>query len=891
MTVAIDDVRHHHHAVQFYEDEQFLVERVAEFLAEGSKQGEPCIVIATAEHNAAFAAGLRLLGVDADTVRFLDARTTLNLFLDRGMPNAERFRATLGGTLKDLGGSVVRVRAYGEMVDLLWRDGEPDAAIRLEELWNDLSSDYAFSLLCAYPMGNFYKESDSARFAAVCSTHNIVRPTQQTYGEGVELRDRRIAALEQRAAALEVEVAHRKQLEARLAESLAARRRGEQLLRDFVDNATIGLHWVLADGTIEWANEAELKLLGYAPEEYIGRNIAEFHADEHKIGDILCRLGRNEEIHDYEAPLRAKDGSIRWVAISSNVLFENDQFVHTRCFSRDITAKKRLEEQNALLLEATSILSRSLDYRKRLTDLSRVIVPRLADWCVMDIAREDGYDRLAIVHRDPELEAIGASLQERWPDAAERDPVRRVLESGEPVIVPSVTEETLAEFARSDEHLAELRKLGIRSMLIVPMVTHGRVVGSIALVASETRPQYTADDLPLALDLASRTAGMIEIARLYHVAEANNRAKDEFLATLSHELRTPLTAILGWARMMSVGGLDDETLRTAITTIEQSARTQASLIEDLLDVSRVVSGKLSLQSEPVDVSGVVGDVLHAMQVAAEAKGIRVESSGLDSRTIVQGDSTRLQQIVWNLVSNAIKFSEDGSRVKVRLEHGGGRARLIVRDQGRGIAPSFLPFVFEPFRQGDSTATRMHGGLGLGLAIVKYLAEAHGGTVSAESAGLGKGSTFTVTLPLARRARIGSAEAAELADLTGLRILVVDDDAGSRHMLKAAFARCGADVEAADRVEAARGSIARRLPDVVITDVAMPDEDGLVLVRQLRASEETRGIPVFALTAFHHREDLQSEFDLFLKKPMDPMEIARRIVAKRAERASAYKTGK
>ncbi|HET7435316.1 MAG TPA: ATP-binding protein [Thermoanaerobaculia bacterium] len=768
MTVAVDDHSEHQHAAPFYQDQQSLVQRVADSVAEGAKQGEPCLVISTGEPNAAFATAVGSHRVD-----------------DR------------------------------------------DALVR--------------------------------KIAAL---------------------EQRAAALEQRAIALEVEVAHRKQLESRLAEALAARRRSEELLRDFVDNATIGLHWVLADGTIEWANDAELKLLGYTRDEYIGRNIAEIHADAQKIGDILCRLQRNEAIHDYEAPLLAKDGSVKWVAISSNVLFDGDRFVHTRCFSRDITARKGLEEQNALLLEATGVMARSLDYRMRLNDLSRVIVPRLADCCIIDVAREDGYERLAIAHTDPDLGAAEGGLLEQWSAATERDPVRRVLQTGEPVIVPCVADEDLAAFAQSERHAGELRQLGLRSLMIVPMVTHGRVIGSIGLWASESRRRYTAEDLPLALDLAARAAGMVEIARLYHVAESNNRAKDEFLATLSHELRTPLTAIMGWARMLSIGGLDDETMGTAIATIEQSAKNQAALIEDLLDVSRVVSGKLSLESEPVDVTNVIGNVLHAMQLAAAAKGIRVDAAGLNERAVVQGDSTRLQQIVWNLVSNAIKFSEEGECVKVRLERLDGDARIVVRDEGRGIPQSFLPFVFDPFRQADATATRVHGGLGLGLAIVKYLVEAHGGTVTAESDGPGTGSTFTVTLPLARLTRSAGSQPDALADLSGIRILVVDDDVSSRQMLKTALGRCGAEVDLAANVVAARHAVARSRPDVVVTDIAMPDEDGMVLLRHLRGADETRSIPVFAFTAFHHRDDLQHEFDVFLKKPIDPMEIARRIALTR-----------
>lgn len=876
MTLMADHGQTHHHAVQFYEQEDFLVDRVASFLAAGIGAGEPCVVIATGEHNDLFAERLRSLGAGTDGVTFLDARSTLDALLDRGMPDREKFRQVIGNALAGAGGSLRRVRAYGEMVDLLWRDGEPDAAIRLEELWNDLASHYAFTLLCAYPLANFYRESDCARFEAVCDAHDSVRGTERSASEDAETRERRMAILEQRAAALELEVAQRKQLERRLSEALALRRRSEELLRDFFENGAVGLHWVAGDGTIEWANDAELKLLGYTREEYIGRNIAEFHADSGTINDILGCLTRNEEIRDYEARLIAKDGSYRWVSINSNVLFEDGKFVHTRCFTHDITARKRLEEQNALLLEVTSLLTRTLDYRTRLQTLARLIVPRLADWCAIDLARDDGYERVVLAHSDPQLEERGARLRERWPARREHDLVLRVLRSGEPEIVSTVTEEALAAAAQDEEHLSELRRLGLRSVMVVPMMGFGRVVGAITFVAAEKAGRFTQDDLPLAIDLGVRAGALIEIARLYHVAQETNRAKDDFLATLSHELRTPLTAILGWARMLSVGGLDDETFRTAVATIEQSARTQASLVDDLLDVSRVVSGKLSLENEPVDLGTVVGDVIRTMHVTAGAKGIALSVSGLEERFVVQGDSTRLQQIVWNLVSNAIKFSEGGAKVDVRLEQVRRHARIIVSDRGRGIAPSFLPHVFEPFRQADSSPARSHGGLGLGLAVVKYLVEAHGGTVMAHSDGIGTGATFTVTLPLARRTPLVRSDAQALADLTGMHVLVVDDDTNARNMLKAALARCGASVDTAESVIAARAALARRRPDAVITDLAMAGEDGLTLLRELRADERTRTIPVLGLTAFQQHADAEREFDAFMRKPMDPMEVARRV---------------
>jgi PAS domain S-box-containing protein len=877
MSLEVEAAWPHHHAVQFYEDKQFLVERVAEFLAEGSRRGEPCIVIATADHTAAFSERLRTLGCNPDGVTFLDARATVDQFLDGRVPDEARFRHVIGSAMDRLGGSKRHLRAYGEMVDLLWRDGEPDAAIRLEELWNGLANDYSFALLCSYPMGNFDKAADGKRFDAMCAAHSIVRPTERSSFDGVEERERRVAMLEQRAAALEAEIERRKELETRLKDALEARLRSEGLLRDFVDNATIGLHWVQADGKIEWANDAELNLLGYTREEYVGHNIKEFHADAQRIDDILCRLTNNEEIHDYEAPIRAKDGSVKWVAISSNVLIENGTFIHTRCFSRDITGKKRFQQQNEFLLRATDVMGRSFDYGTRLNDLAHVVVPELADWCVIDMATEDGYERLAIAHADPEVERRSREIYEAWQIPAERDPVVRVMQRGEPVILPHITEAYLEDLAVGKEALARLRNLTLRSVMMVPMFVQGRVAGVITFIGPRAGRSYNSDDLPLALDLAARAASMMEIARLYQVAESNNRAKDEFLATLSHELRTPLTAILGWARMLSVGGLDEDTTRTAIATITRSARTQAALIDDLLDVSRVVGGKLLLVDEPVDLSDVVGNVWQAMRVAADARAIRINVKGLEERSVVQGDPTRLQQIIWNLLSNAIKFSDEGGRVDVTLEQGeGAQARLTVSDEGRGIPRSFLPYVFDPFRQADSTAARVHGGLGLGLAIVKYLVELHGGTVRAESAGAGKGATFTVSLPLARHKVSAASEPELLADLRGVRVLIVDDDDGSLQMLHAAFTRCGAGVETANSVVAARTMLRQTTPHAVITDFAMPDEDGVALLREVRQYEALKHVPVFALTGFSQTEEQAAEFAGFFRKPMDPMEVARRV---------------
>ncbi|HEX2120042.1 MAG TPA: ATP-binding protein, partial [Thermoanaerobaculia bacterium] len=783
------------HVVQFYESEDYLCGLVSEFVGDGLGNGEPAVIIATEPHRVAFASLLAAKGFDVDgavasgRLRFCDARETLDSFMCGAMPDVQQFRTTVGGVIAaaSRNSNAARVRAYGEMVHLLWRDGNPEGAIRLEELWNELAALHTFALLCAYPMGNFYKESDAPLFARVCRTHGLVVPTERyTEAPNEATRAVEISLLQQQAEALRTEIAHRKELETALRDALAARRSAESELKDFVQHAPIGMHWVGPDGTILWANDAELQLLGYTAEEYIGRNIADFHADKALIADTVARLFRNEQIRDCEASLVAKDGSIRHVSINSNARFENGRFFHTRCFTRDVTDRKHLEEErrragedNAFLLEVTTSLLGSLDHARRVRELSELLVPRVADWCAVEVTREG---------------------------------VRERVTAGPAALAPA---EPIA--GNSDTHV------------VAPLCIGERIVGTLTLVRAE-RP-FTDADMTLIAELTRRAALALENARLYELAQRANRTKDEFLATLSHELRTPLTAILGWARMLSLGGLDPETTRTAYDTIERSARAQATLIDDLLDLSKVVTGKLTLRRELVDLSTAIENAVQAQRLAAEGKGIQLDISGTDERAVVTGDPTRLQQIIWNLLSNAIKFSDAGSRVSLALERADDVVRLIVRDTGRGISNEFLPHVFEAFRQEDGANTRKHGGLGLGLAIVKYLTELHGGTVQASSGGEGHGSTFVVTLPLALRRSLPAepAENLEQVDLSGVSILLVDDDRDTRELVTAILRRYGAEVEAADSVRSACEALHRKRPHVVVTDISMPERDGVELL--------------------------------------------------------------
>ncbi|HZG54448.1 MAG TPA: ATP-binding protein [Pyrinomonadaceae bacterium] len=385
-----------------------------------------------------------------------------------------------------------------------------------------------------------------------------------------------------------------------------------------------------------------------------------------------------------------------------------------------------------------------------------------------------------------------------------------------------------------------------------------------------------------------------ERALLLAAAEAANRTKDEFLATMSHELRTPMTAILGWAQLLRSRTLNEADLERALEIVERNAQAQNKLIEDLLDISRIITGKLRLDVRPVDPAGVVGAVVDALRPTAEAKAIRLQALLDPQAGPVSGDTDRLQQVVWNLLSNAIKFTPKGGRVQVRLERVDSHVEIIVSDSGKGISAEFLPHVFDRFRQADGTSTRKQGGLGLGLSIVRQLVELHGGTVSVESGGEGQGATFVVQLPqmiarrqedaeapLLRRHPTAGGEAVSFdcpPSLKGLRVLVVDDEPDTRLLLRTVLERCGSEVTTAGSAEEALAAFAKSKPDILISDIGMPREDGYEFIVKLRAAEAVSGgrVPAIALTAYARVEDrvraLNAGFQVHVPKPIEPIEL-------------------
>ena len=394
--------------------------------------------------------------------------------------------------------------------------------------------------------------------------------------------------------------------------------------------------------------------------------------------------------------------------------------------------------------------------------------------------------------------------------------------------------------------------------------------------------------LLIRVQLAAREQAELTAERLRH-SEAElqraNRAKDDFLATLSHELRTPMTSIMGWSQMLSEEELDPHTRDTAIDAIRKSGRIQAQLIDDLLDVSRITAGKMKIETRPVELGPVVTNAIETVQAAADAKGVHLRAS-LGPPVQVTGDQHRLQQVVWNLLSNAVKFTPAGGDVFVAVREENGQALIEVRDTGQGIEPEFMPYLFERFRQADSSPTRSHMGLGLGLAIVRHLVELHGGTIAAESTGPGKGSTFRVRLPLAREPFIAAAvreEAADGHELHGVRVLVVDDDDEVRRYVVAVFRGSGAETRDASSARAALGVLQAWPADVVLTDLAMPEADGFDLLHWMRTSklDRLRKIPVVALTAFAMPEDrervMSGGFQAYVPKPVEPAAL-RAVVA-------------
>ncbi|MEH2359005.1 AAA family ATPase [Nostoc sp.] len=471
-------------------------------------------------------------------------------------------------------------------------------------------------------------------------------------------------------------------------------------------------------------------------------------------------------------------------------------------------------------------------------------------------------------------------------------PLAEAVRTGQPIWAES-TERRITRYP----HLAQMyAQYDFNAWISIPLMVEGWAVGGITLGFAQPQ-ELSGEDQAFILAVAQQCAQAIARAHLYEAeqtarsaAESANRIKDEFLAVLSHELRTPLNPILGWAKLMRTRKLDQATSDRALETIERNAKLQTQLIEDLLDVSRILQGKLNLNFDRINLVSVIEAAIETVRLSAEAKSIQIHTILESGVGQVLGDANRLQQVIWNILSNAIKFTPIGGQVKIKLEQVGSQVQICITDTGKGIAPEFLPYVFDYFRQADGATTRKFGGLGLGLAIVHHLVELHGGTVQAESLGEAKGATFTVKLPCLQNESKGikdakdnsSLVAAQLLPLSGLKILVVDDDADMREFLPFMLEQYGATVTVAASAIAALTALSQSQPNLIISDIGMPEMDGYMLMRQIRSLEPEKGgtIPAIALTAYageiDHQQAIAVGFQLHISKPVDPEELVKAI---------------
>jgi PAS domain S-box-containing protein len=652
------------------------------------------------------------------------------------------------------------------------------------------------------------------------------------------------------------------------------------------------------DSIITSWNPAAERMFGYTEAEAMGRSIRmlipEELQDEEDV--VLAKIRAGEKVDHYETVRQRKDGARLNISLTvSPIRNERGDIVGASKVARDITERTRLEaaarEQAAItekLGEVGALVASTLDREtivQKVTDTATELTHAEFGAFFYNATDPESGDAFLVYTLSGALREAFANLPQPRATAVLAPTFR-----GEgPVRLDDVTADP--RYGKSAPYFGmPPGHLPVRSYLAVPVKgVQGDVLGGLFFGHSRAG-MFTERHERLALGVAAWASVALENARLYADAQAANRMKDEFLAVLSHELRTPLNAIVGYSRLLRGGILPPDKAARGLETLERNATWLTQIVEDVLDVSRIVSGKIRLDVQPVELAMIVDNAVATVQPAADAKGIRIHSMVDPGAGPVSGDPGRLQQVVWNLMSNAVKFTPKNGRVQVRLERVNSHVEIAVSDTGIGIRPDFLPYAFERFRQGEAGTTRKTGGLGLGLAIVRHIVEMHGGTVDASSGGEGKGATFRVRLPLMivhpdtleprrEHPRTERREAlTRLGDLHGIRVLAIDDEEDALTLLRVVLETAGAEVTTLASPVTALERIAEFKPQVLVVDLGMPEMDGFELITRLRQSPDAaiRNVPAAALTAFARSEDrtkaLRSGFEMHLAKPVDPGEL-------------------
>ncbi len=715
-----------------------------------------------------------------------------------------------------------------------------------------------------------------------------------------------------------------------------ALRASERRLRAIFEGAAIGMAVASPDGRLLESNAVLQELVGLGDAALRGSSVLSLldPADADETGRQLAALieGRSGDSLRLERRLRGAAGRDLWALLDASLVRDSGGAPDYLVLAvQEIGPRKRAEESLQFLARAGVQLSASLSLQETLKSLVALAVPRLGELCAVYLRGADGvFERSAMECASAPKQRLAAQLQEHWQRTTGPElGVRGVLEGGPAQLMRELPSTLLADSARQPAQLALWRALGLRTAMAVPLAGQGGLLGALFLARLEpdrpaegrstggplvrglepdrpaegrstggplvrglepdrpaeghspsgplvrgldrSRPPYDELDLELAQQFAGRAALALENAHLYREAQESSRLKDEFLGIVSHELRTPLTSVLGWAWILT--SHERVPVTRAAKAITRNAQALARIIDDLLDVSSMVAGRLRLSRAPIDLAPLVKAALESLRAEVAQRELTLTMRCQGGLPRVLGDARRLQQVVWNLASNAVKYTPPGGRVEVSLERGDGGALIEVRDNGIGISAEFLPRAFDGFRQADSSNTRERGGLGLGLTLVKRLVDLHGGAVWARSAGPGLGATFTVCLPFLDEAEPwqGLAPATDLPRLDGLRLLLVEDDQDGRELLAELLRSRGAQVVAVASVRQALAGLERERPNLVLSDIAMPEEDGFDLLEELRR----RGldIPCVALTALARDEDRQRSlaagFERHLTKPVEP----------------------
>jgi PAS domain S-box-containing protein len=683
-------------------------------------------------------------------------------------------------------------------------------------------------------------------------------------------------------------------------------------LAAIIDSADDAIISKTLEGIITSWNSGAERIFGYTADEAIGKPVTVLIPEDHLNEEpaILRRIRNGERVEHYETVRLRKDGSLVDISLTvSPIKAADGTIIGASKIARDISPRKRAEDaltERNEVIETVNRLGQALAAELDLPRLVQAVTDAATEvsgakfGCFFYTVRdEQGESDLHYSLSGLPREIFADSLTPR-----DRDIFSTTFSDDGTVLLADVRQDP--RYGKSSPyHGIAAGHLPIASYLAVPVVSRsGEVYGGLFFGHPEPG-RFSERDARIVEGIAAQASIALDNARLYELAqkaakenerlfrqaEESNRLKEEFLATVSHELRNPLNAILGWSRILRAGQIPPDEIPRALETIERNARTQTQLIDDLLDVSRIVTGKLRMDVRPVDPNGFIEAAVEAVKPAAAAKGVRVYSVMDTGGISVPGDPVRLQQVVWNLLSNAIKFTPRGGRVQILLERIDSHIEIIVSDSGQGISAEFLPYVFDRFRQADQRNARKHGGMGLGLAIVKHLVEMHGGSVQAFSPGLDQGATFKVRLPVvpiyqADQEVVGTHPGArnllppaDLGErLDGITVLVVDDEPDTRELLKVGLENCGAAVLLANSPANALRIMEENVPDLLISDIGMPDQDGYDLIRQVRALPEPAGgtVPAIALTAYARVEDrlkaLRSGYQMHVPKPVELAEL-------------------